>query len=83
MGKIAKFNTGEINENNDVSCIPDMPDACFEAAFESLQMHTFLMCSGHIRKELLPFRIQCAFRKTLDAILIQCLVFFNSNAVYT
>lgn len=80
MGKIAKFNTGEINENNDVSCIPDMPDACFEAAFESLQMHTFLMCSGHIRKELLPFRIQCAFRKILDAILIQCLV---SNAVYT
>lgn len=57
-----------------------MPDACFEATFESLQMHTFLMCSGHILKELLPFRIQCAFRKILDAILIQCLV---SNAVYT
>ena len=45
--------------------IPDMPDACFEAAFESLQMHTFLMCSGHILKELLPFRIQCAFRGNL------------------
>ena len=38
------------------------------------------MCSGHILKELLPFRIQCAFRKILDAFLIQCLV---SNAVYT
>ena len=39
LGKIAKFKTREINENNE--CIPDMPDACFEAAFESCKCTHF------------------------------------------
>ena len=64
LGKIAKFNTREINENNDVSC-QTLVLRLLSNLYNLLQMHTFLMCSGHILKELLPFRIQCAFRENL------------------
>ena len=67
LGKIAKFNTREINENDDVSCqtCQTLVLRLLSNLDNLLQMHTFLMCSGHILKELLPFRIQCAFRENL------------------